>query len=85
MEEILETRKDEVMALVHGDLERIANHNQFNSLEKVKGHFRLVSTDFEIMGILTPTMKLKRHAAKDAFANHISDIYENSEDNKQIV
>ena len=85
MEEILETRKDEVMALVHGDLERIANHNQFNSLEKVKGHFRLVSTDFEIMGSLTPPMKLKRHAANYSFANHISDIYENSEDNKQIV
>jgi hypothetical protein len=34
---------------------RLAKENHLNSLEQVRGYFRLVSNEFEIGNILTPT------------------------------
>ena len=69
---MLETHPDIIRQAIEADLERLAIANNFNSLEKVKGNFRLVPTEFEALGVLTPTMKLKRHAAKALFASQIS-------------
>lgn len=48
-------------------MERLARENHLNSLEKVKGNFRMVEKEFEIGVVLTPTMKLRRNHAKIAF------------------
>ncbi len=61
--------------LVSTDLERLANENKFNSLEKVKDKFRLVTQEFEVGTILTPTMKIRRHQAKEYFQNLIEEMY----------
>jgi hypothetical protein len=45
-------------------MERLANENQLNSLEKVRNHFRLVEEPFEVGTVLTPTLKLKRQVAR---------------------
>jgi len=76
LETFLERYPDIIREAIEADLERMAKENNFNSLEKVKGNFRLVPTEFEALGILTPTMKLKRHAAKALFASQISEMYE---------
>ena len=39
---------------------RIGKENKFNSLELIRGNFRLVDREFEIGTILTPTQKLRR-------------------------
>jgi long-subunit acyl-CoA synthetase (AMP-forming) len=44
----------------------------------VKSNFRLVSQEFEIGTILTPTMKLRRHQAKEAFSDLIEELYRTS-------
>jgi long-subunit acyl-CoA synthetase (AMP-forming) len=63
-------------------LDQLATANKFNSLERVKGNFRLVDKEFEVGTILTPTMKLRRNQAKEFFAELIEDIYTNSPDSK---
>ena len=78
LEEILEKHGEVIYKVIQDDLERLANENKFNSLEKVRQHFRLVPKEFEIGTILTPTMKLRRHQAKEAFADLIEDIYAKS-------
>jgi hypothetical protein len=52
-----------------------AKKNKFNSLEQVRNYFRLVDQPFEIGTVLTPTLKLKRAAAKEIYKNLIDDIY----------
>jgi long-subunit acyl-CoA synthetase (AMP-forming) len=61
--------------VIEGDLMRLAQENKFNSLEKVKGNFRLVTKEFEVGTILTPTMKLRRNEAKVYFKDLIEEIY----------
>lgn len=73
---MLERYPDIIRKAVEDDLERLAKANNFNSLEKVKANFRFVGTEFEHLGILTPTMKLKRHAAKALFEAQITEMYE---------
>lgn len=58
----------EVIRQIESDLASLAKGNNFNSLEKVKGNFELVPEEFEIGVILTPTLKLRRKFARDAFA-----------------
>ena len=59
-------------------MNRLAEENKFNSLEKVKQNFRLVKDEFEVGSILTPTMKLRRNEAKKYFADIIEEIYQKS-------
>ena len=56
---------------------RLANENQFNSLEKPK-QIKILAEAFSPVGneILTPTMKLKRNVAKTYFAKDIPELYE---------
>ena len=68
-------KKQEVVKQIEADLESIANGNKFNSLEKVKSNFLLVSDEFKEGHILTPTMKLRRKEAKEFFAEDIWNIY----------
>jgi long-subunit acyl-CoA synthetase (AMP-forming) len=44
-------------------------------LEKVRDHFRLVDEPFEVGNVLTPTLKLKRSVAKNAYINEINEMY----------
>lgn len=60
---------------------RIAGECHFNSLEKIKGNFELVDTEFEKCGsILTPTMKIKRKNAREYFGEHIKRIYQKTDE-----
>jgi long-subunit acyl-CoA synthetase (AMP-forming) len=68
----------DVYRLIGNDLNRIAIENKFNSLERVKNNFMIVSKEFEVGTILTPTMKLRRNEAKKHFAEIIEAIYQNS-------
>lgn len=61
---------------VESDLARLAKEANYNSLEKVKGNFALVDKEFEVGVVLTPTMKIKRKAARDLYVNEIAKIYE---------
>lgn len=38
---------NEVHTLIKQELETLANENKLNSLEKIRGNFRLVETTFE--------------------------------------
>ena len=58
---------------------RLAVENKFNSLEKVKGNFKLVTKEFEVGTILTPTMKLRRNEAKVYFKELIDELYKEAE------
>eukprot|EP00347_Sterkiella_histriomuscorum_P000249 403376606 len=64
-----------VNQLIEDELERLANANQFNSLEKVRKNFRLVDKEFEVGVTLTPTMKLRRAVAREVYKEQIQDIY----------
>ena len=75
LDSILSNHYDEVSKLIEQDLNRLAEENKFNSLEKVKKNFRLVKNEFEVGTILTPTMKLRRNEAKKYFADIIEEIY----------
>jgi long-chain acyl-CoA synthetase len=62
--------------LIWKDIYRIANENEFNSLEKPKQMklvFDLWTTESDM---LTPTMKLKRNIAKERYADEIKKMYE---------
>lgn len=58
----------EVIRQIESDLTSLAKANNFNSLEKIKANFDLVPEEFEIGVILTPTLKLRRKFAREAFA-----------------
>jgi long-subunit acyl-CoA synthetase (AMP-forming) len=61
----------EIREAVEQDLNCIAKINSFNSLERIRGNFELVSEEFKIGEILTQTMKLQRRKAKDFYAAEI--------------
>jgi hypothetical protein len=61
---------------------RLAAENKFNSLEKVKGNFRIVAKEFEVGTVLTPTMKLRRNEAKKYFSELIDEIYREAAQNE---
>jgi len=61
----------EIREAVEQDLNCIAKINSFNSLERIRGNFELVSEEFKIGEILTQTMKLPRKKAKDFYAAEI--------------
>ena len=69
-----------VFELVKQDLSRLAIEYKLNSLEKINGNFRLVSKEFEVGPVLTPTMKIKRNVAKGYFKELIDDMYRKSND-----
>ena len=69
----------EVIRQIESDLASLAKSNNFNSLEKVKGNFELVPEEFEIGVILTPTLKLRRKFAREAFSEQIQKIYAKSD------
>ena len=75
IDDILQRQGEHVVKLIAADLERLAVLNKFNSLEKVRGNFRLVTEEFEMGVVLTPTMKLRRNQAKVVYASLIEDIY----------
>ena len=61
-------------------MERLATENKLNSLEKVRGNFRLVDEPFEVGTVLTPTLKLRRDVAKNKFSKEIADMYTSNEE-----
>ena len=65
----------EVIRQIENDLAKSAKDANFNSLEKVKANFELVEKEFEVGVVLTPTLKLRRKFARDAFSEHIQRIY----------
>jgi long-subunit acyl-CoA synthetase (AMP-forming) len=56
-----------VISHIESDLARLAKDANFNSLEKIKANFELVDKEFEIGVVLTPTLKLRRKFARDAY------------------
>ena len=46
---------EEVKKAIEEDMMRLGKENKFNSLEMVKGNFRLVDKEFEVGTVLTPT------------------------------
>ena len=69
----------EVYKKVQGELAVCWKANKLNSLERVGSNFELVSSNFEDVDILTPTMKIKRKAASDFFSTEIDRIYASAE------
>ena len=74
----------EVVSQIESDLARIAKDSNFNSLEKVKGNFELVAQEFEIGLVLTPTLKLRRKNAREAYAETIQRIYQRADTAIQV-
>ena len=70
---------DEVRKVIEDDMKRLAKENNFNSLEQVRGHFRLIEKEFEVGTVLTPTQKIRRPKAREEYAQLIKEIYEDSE------
>ena len=85
LESILSYHNDQVSQLIEQDMNRLAEENKFNSLEKVKKNFRLVQNEFEVGTILTPTMKLRRNEAKKYFADIIEEIYQKSAEAERLL
>jgi len=75
VKEIIERHGERIKKVIEEDMGRLAQENRFNSLEKVKGNFKLVSEEFEVGTILTPTMKLRRNEAKKYFKELIEELY----------
>ena len=69
----------EVFKAIESDLSRLAKDSNFNSLEKVKGNFELITKEFEVGVVLTPTMKIKRKDARDLYADAIARIYKRAD------
>lgn len=68
-------RNEALLKLVCDDVNRLANENKFNSLEKPK-QLMLLKDPFTIESdILTPTMKLKRNVAKKMYQAEIDRMY----------
>ena len=61
--------------LIFDDIIRLAIENQFNSLEKPKQIHLVYDPWTDVMGILTPTSKLKRGAAKTIYQAEIEKLY----------
>jgi long-chain acyl-CoA synthetase len=62
-------------AIVYNDMMECAVANKLNSLEKPK-QFRLLLEPFSVENdLLTPTMKLKRHQAKNRYLDTIGEMY----------
>ena len=78
MEDIVQRK--EVFDLIQNDMQSLAVANNLNSLEQIRNHFRLVDKEFEIGTVLTPTMKVKRQAAKVVFKDFIDEMYRESTD-----
>ena len=77
-EEIEKMKKDDkLIKLFVDDLDKIAQDNAFNGLEKVKYIF----LDFEGFTIqnecMTPTMKIVRKKVENKFKNDIEELYKN--------
>jgi len=69
-------KNDKLVNMIRLDMERVAKQEQLVGFEKVK-RFALVAEDFSIEnGLLTSTMKLKRHQAKLAFKQQIGTLYQ---------
>lgn len=62
---------------IQGEMEQAAKIAKLNSLEQVRGNFAIISTPWTENDLLTPTMKLKRHMAKDKYLDVINHLYEN--------
>ena len=58
---------------------RLAKENKLNSLEQIRNYFRMVPNEFQVGTILTPTQKLRRPQAREAFAHLINEMYEESD------
>jgi long-subunit acyl-CoA synthetase (AMP-forming) len=68
-----------VLKHIESDLARIAKDSNFNSLEKIKANFELVDKEFEIGVVLTPTLKLRRKFAREAYMDQIQRIYQKAD------
>ena len=69
-------KNDKLINLIRLDMERVAKQEELIGFEKVK-RFILYDEDFSIEnGLLTSTMKLKRHQAKLAFKQPIDKLYQ---------
>ena len=78
MLEIEKMKKDDkLIKLFVDDLDKIAQDNAFNGLEKVK----YILLDFEGFTIenecMTPTMKIVRKKVENKFKNDIEELYKN--------
>ena len=69
----------EILQYVEAELNTAAKNHFFNSLEKVKNNFAIVSNEFAVGEVLTPTMKLQRKKARDFFQKEILAIYQKSD------
>lgn len=64
-----------IVNLIRLSMERVAKQKELNGFEKVK-RFALHHEDFSVdNGLLTATMKLKRHAAKIYLKQNIDELY----------
>lgn len=68
---------DKLRQDVYDSLIALANEQKLNSLEKPK-QMHLMKTPFTDQDYLTPTMKLKRSVAKEAFKKEIEEMYSKS-------
>ena len=70
-------KDDKLIKLFVDDLDKIAQDNAFNGLEKVK----YILLDFEGFTIenecMTPTMKIVRKKVENKFKNDIEELYKN--------
>ena len=73
MEEAVKDKR--VKDVITEELSNLALKNKLTSLEKVNKNFRLVDKPFEVGTVLTPTLKLRRPKARDAYKHLIDEIY----------
>ena len=57
-------------------MDQVAKSSKLNSLEQVRANFAIISTPWTENDLLTPTMKLKRHMAKDKYLDVINHLYD---------
>jgi long-subunit acyl-CoA synthetase (AMP-forming) len=65
----------EVFSQIESDFAVIWKSSKLNSLEKLGKNFAIVGQEFEVGRILTPTMKIKRNVAREAYLAEIEAIY----------
>jgi len=71
-----------VINLIRQEIDRLGNEEKLSGFEKVK-KFKIIVDDFTIEnGLLTTTMKLKRHDAKLKFQDIIKELYAQSVQSK---
>lgn len=66
---------EELRQAVYDDIIGLANESGLNSLEKPKQIHLIFDPWTDTMGILTPTSKLKRNAAKTIYQGEIDKMY----------